>query len=50
MIISHLKKFDFGLIISVVYEMQIVPAILRQSPKTVKKWVSSFDSILERFV
>ena len=38
MIILHLKKIEFGLIISIVYEMQIVPAILRQSLKTVKKW------------
>ena len=38
MIILHLKKIEFGLIISIVYEMQIVPAILRQALKTVKKW------------
>ena len=31
-------------------QMQTVPAILWRSPRMVKKWVSSFDSILEKFV
>ena len=31
-------------------QMQIVAAILWRSPRMVKKWVSSFDSILEKFV
>ena len=51
MIIQHLKNVEFRQnILFIVCIMQTLPTILWQFPETDKKWVSSFDSILERFL